>query len=63
MRPYRSLLFVPAGVGIIREWGVLADYWLALAVALIVSTLATLIVTVLVFDWASRTFGHSEPAA
>ena len=51
------LLFVPAGVGIVRQWGVLADYWLALSVALIVSTAATIAVTAWVFDWASRRFG------
>ena len=51
------LLFVPAGVGIVRQWGVLADYWPALSVALIVSTVATIAVTAWVFDWASRRFG------
>ena len=58
-----SLLFVPAGVGVIREWGVIADYWLALALSLVVSTVATLVVTVLVFDWANRRFGRPETAA
>jgi holin-like protein len=57
-----SLLFVPAGAGIIRQWAVLADYWLALSVALFVSTAATIAVTVLVFDWASRRFERGEPA-
>jgi holin-like protein len=57
-----ALLFVPAGVGIIREAGVLADYWLALSLALVVSTVLTMAVAALVFDWASRTFGPGEAA-
>jgi holin-like protein len=56
------LLFVPAGVGIIRQWAVVADYWLALSVALILSTAATIAVTAIVFDWASRRFGPPDPA-
>jgi holin-like protein len=55
-----SLLFVPAGVGVVREAGVLADYWLALSLALVVSTAATIAVTVIVFDWANRAFGSGE---
>jgi holin-like protein len=57
-----ALLFVPAGAGIIRQWGVLTDYWLALSVSLLVSTAAPIAVTVLVFDWARRRFGGEEPA-
>ncbi len=52
-----SLLFVPAGVGVIRQANALADNWLALSLALIVSTTATLAVTALVFRWAQRRFG------
>jgi len=55
-----SLLFVPAGVGVIRQADVLADNWLALSVALIVSSAATLAVTALVFRWAHRRFGGFE---
>jgi holin-like protein len=58
-----SLLFVPAGVGIIRQAHLLATYWLAIGVALVVSTLATLVVTVLVFRWAHRRFGGEEASA
>ncbi len=54
-----SLLFVPAGVGVMRQAGVLADNWLALALALVVSTAATLAVTALVFRWAERRFGKA----
>ena len=38
-----SLLFVPAGVGVIRQAGVLADNWLALSLALLVSTARRLV--------------------
>ena len=60
-----SLLFVPAGVGVIRQADVLTGNWLALSLGLIVSTVATLAVTALVFRWAHRRFGgsnHSEDA-
>ncbi|MBZ0227096.1 MAG: CidA/LrgA family protein [Bauldia sp.] len=54
-----SLLFVPAGVGVIRQADALADNWLALSVALVVSTMATLAVTALTFRWAQKRFGHT----
>ena len=44
-----SLLFVPAGVGVVQYFDLLARYGVALGVSLIVSTLATLLVTVGVF--------------
>jgi holin-like protein len=44
-----SLLFVPAAVGVVQYWPVLVDYGLALVVALVVSTVLTLLVTVGVF--------------
>ncbi len=62
-----SLLFVPAGVGVIAHLARLRGEWLAIIVALVVSTWATLIVTALVFRWASRWAGDktdgAEPAA
>lgn len=57
-----GLLFVPAGVGVMQHLGLLADQWLALGAALLVSTLATLLVTVGVFRLASRSLGLDEPA-
>jgi holin-like protein len=53
-----SLLFVPAGVGVIQYLPRLAAEWPALGAALLVSTLATLAVTGLV---AARLMGR--PAA
>lgn len=55
-----SLLFVPAGVGVIRQAEVLSANWLALSVALVISTLTTLAVTALTFRWAQKRFG--DPA-
>jgi len=49
-----GILFVPAGVGIIQQFGLLGQYGLALLVALVVSTAVTLIVTVYVFLGVSR---------
>lgn len=43
-----SLLFIPAGVGIIQYGALLREEWLALAIALVVSTLVTAAVTALV---------------
>ena len=55
-----SLLFVPAGVGVMRQADAIAGNWLALSLGLIVSTVATLAVTALVFRWAQRRFGRSR---
>ena len=49
-----GILFVPAGVGVIQELDLLGRYGVALAAALLVSTLLTLIVTVWVFVGVSR---------
>jgi holin-like protein len=42
-----SLLFVPAGVGIIASASVLRGHWLAIVVSVIASTMLTLAVTAL----------------
>ncbi|MBK1645406.1 CidA/LrgA family protein [Thiocapsa imhoffii] len=42
-----SLLFVPAGVGVMLHWERIQGQWLALAVALVLGTLITLAVTAL----------------
>lgn len=44
-----SLLFVPAGTGIVRQMDILAAHGPGLIVALVISTLLTLVVTALVF--------------
>ena len=54
------LLFVPAGVGIIRHGARLAEEWLAVTVALVLSTLITVAVTALVMQVVMR-WRHGAP--
>jgi holin-like protein len=49
-----GILFVPAGVGVIQNLGVLGQYGAALAATLLFSTVLTLVVTVWVFAGVSR---------
>ncbi len=48
-----SLLFVPAGVGVLLHWERVRDQWLAIAAALFFGTLITLAVTGLTM-WAMQ---------
>ena len=51
-----SLLFVPAGVGVIMHARRLAEEWLPIALALVISTVLAIAVAALVFRWlAGRT--------
>lgn len=43
-----SLLFVPAGVGIMLHFRLIGDDWLAIAIALAVSTVMTIMTTAMV---------------
>lgn len=54
-----SLLFVPAGVGVMLHAKLMAQDWLPIAAALIVSTMATVIVTALLM----KVFGPRETSA
>jgi len=49
-----SLLFVPAGTGIMVHLHRVADEWPALLASLLISTLATLVVTALVMKLCQR---------
>jgi putative effector of murein hydrolase LrgA (UPF0299 family) len=49
-----SLLFVPAGVGVIRHLGVVGAHGIAIAVAVVVSTAVTMIATVFTFVFVRR---------
>ena len=61
---HMGLLFVPAGVGIIAELGVLRREWLAILAGLVVSTVLGLAVTGLVMHHVSRVAERrSIPAA
>jgi holin-like protein len=55
-----SLLFVPAGVGIVSHIPTLAAHGVGLIVALVVSTLLSLAVTALVFAALSRRFDRGD---
>ena len=49
-----SLLFVPAGVGVMLHAARLEAEWPAIVAAILVSTALTIVVTALVFHWVSR---------
>jgi holin-like protein len=49
-----GLLFVPTGVGVIAEVGVLRQNWLPILVGLLVSTVLGLVVTGIVMHWVCR---------
>lgn len=57
-----SLLFVPAGTGVMVHLSRLRDEWLPISVALIVSTLLTIACTALVMNWLMRRFAGREEA-
>ena len=54
-----SLLFVPAGVGVMTHLTLLGDQWLPLTASLIVSTLLTIAVT----GWLMQRLVRSEAAS
>jgi len=49
-----SLLFVPAGVGVMLHAGTVLDQWLAILVSLVLGTVITLTVTALTIKFATR---------
>ena len=55
-----SLLFVPAGVGVMVHLHRVADEWLPLLLSLLISTAATLVVTALVMKLCMRGQASSE---
>jgi holin-like protein len=56
-----GLLFVPAGVGIVQQLPLIGAYALAIFVALLVSTVLTLLVTVYVFIFVKRAMMRGAP--
>ena len=54
-----SLLFVPAGVGVVTHLSLVADEWLAITSALAVSAVVTIAVTALVMVGLSRLTGDT----
>jgi holin-like protein len=57
-----GLLFVPAGVGIVQQLPLIGSYALPIFLALLVSTVLTLIVTVYVFIFVKRAITRRAPA-
>lgn len=56
-----SLLFVPAGVGVMLYLPLLAEEWLAISVSLVASTVVTIALTALVMSWLARLTGSEPP--
>ncbi len=55
-----SLLFVPAGVGVVQKLDLVADYGVAFVGVLAISVMVTLLVTVVTFVAASRLMARGE---
>jgi holin-like protein len=60
---HMGLLFVPAGVGIIAEAGLLRAQWLPIVAGLIGSTILSLAVTGLVTHWTMRSRDETRSSA
>ena len=58
-----SLMFVPAGVGVVQYLGLIGEQGVALGVSLVISTVLTLIATVGVFRLVKRALASGEGAA
>ncbi len=54
-----SLLFVPAGVGVLVHWERIRSEWAAIAAALVLSTLVTLAVTAMTMAAVARLTGRA----
>jgi holin-like protein len=57
-----SLLFVPAGVGVVQKLDLIVDHGIAFLGVLVISVLITLLVTVATFLVASRLMARKEDA-
>jgi holin-like protein len=62
MLAHLSLLFVPAGVGVVQKLDLIAAHGLAIVVVLAVSVVITLLVTVATFLLASRLMARKRSA-
>jgi holin-like protein len=57
-----SLLFVPAGVGVVQKLNLVAEHGIALLAVLAISVMVTLLVTVASFLVVSRLTAHGRPS-
>jgi putative effector of murein hydrolase LrgA (UPF0299 family) len=60
MLAHLSLLFVPAGVGVVQKLGLLAEHGIAIVLILALSVIVTLLATVLTFRLVSRLLTSRE---
>lgn len=58
-----SLLFVPAGVGMIVHFERIADEWLPITLALLLSTVITMVATALIMQLTTRWFVRPSRAS
>jgi holin-like protein len=58
-----SLLFVPAGVGVMLHVARISKEWLPIVVALLISTALAIAVTALVVTWTARRFALNDTEA
>ena len=59
---YLSLLFVPAGVGVITSLDLLVKSWLPIAGTIVIGTMVTIAITGLVMQFLNRAFGKKGKA-
>jgi holin-like protein len=57
-----SLLFVPAGVGVMLHYQRVADEWLPIVAALIASTVLAIVVTATTTRWLARLMKNTKSA-
>lgn len=57
-----SLLFVPAGVGVMLHVTRIANEWLPIVAALLGSTALAIVVTALVIRWSARALSQEPPS-
>ena len=57
-----SVLFVPAGVGVMLHVARIANEWLPIVAALLGSTALAIVVTALVIKWSSRALSQEPPS-
>jgi holin-like protein len=62
---HMPLMFVPAAVGLMEEGQLVRQHGLIIVLAMVVSTVLTIGVAAIVFDWAVKRFGteHQERLA
>ncbi len=55
-----ALLFVPAGVGILRQSERLSSEWFAITVVIVIGTAITMLVTALTIQWVAKRMGVDD---